>query len=183
MSTPWISPAVWLLGASGADGVSTIEHFLAFTADSEGAWPPGDDLDNVSPFVVIVARESFKGLAAAQRLVVAHRDGEVGHGAQLLGLVTVAAAPTLDKAIRQHRDVVSSAFDHAWHIGWHRGLLSAALPHLARWHPLDDGAVAAPRGIPADVHRTGVELVNTAHSRLPELFPAQSTDLDLVDHS
>lgn len=170
MTEPWISPAVWLLASNGEAGVSTIEHFLAFTADSEGSWPPGDDRERTSPYVVIVARESFKGLSRAQRLVTAHHNGEVGLGAELLGLITVAAAPTLEKSIRQHRDIVSSAFEQTWHIGWHRALLSADLPGLPRWHPLDANAAAPTPGIPADVQQSGIGLVNTVQARLPSLL-------------
>ncbi|AMY26168.1 hypothetical protein A3Q41_04913 (plasmid) [Rhodococcoides fascians] len=65
-ATQWISPSLWLLGATREAGVSTLEQFWSFTADSEGSWPPGDDRERVSPYVVIVARDSFKSLTAAQ---------------------------------------------------------------------------------------------------------------------
>ena len=168
--TDWISPAVWLLGATREVGVSTLERFWAFTADSEGSWPPGDDRDRVSPYVVLVARESFKSLSAAQNLALAHDRGEIGAGSELLGLITVAAAPNLEKPIRQHRDVVAAVFEKVWHIGWHRHLLSAALGKLPRWHPLDSGALAPVEGLPADVHTAAIDLTNTVHSRIPTLF-------------
>jgi hypothetical protein len=168
--TEWISPSLWLLGATREAGVSTLERFWAFTADSEGSWPPGDDRERVSPYVVLVARESFKSLTAAQNLGLAHTRGEIGAGSELLGLITVAAAPNLEKPIRQHRDVVSAAFEKVWHIGWHRHLLSASLGKLPRWHPLDSGALAPAAGLPADVHTAAIELTNTVHRRIPTLF-------------
>jgi hypothetical protein len=172
----WVSPAVWLLGATREAGVSTLERFWAFTADSEGSWPPGDDRERVSPYVVIVARESFKSLSAAQNLALAHDRGEVGAGAELLGLITVAAAPNLEKPIRQHRDVVSAAFDTVWHIAWHRHLLSASLSRLPRWHSLDPAALTPSSGFPADVHHAAIDLTNTVHARIPTLLtPGVST--------
>ena len=166
----WVSPAVWLLGATREAGVSTLERFWAFTADSEGSWPPGDDRERVSPYVVIVARESFKSLSAALNLALAHDRGEVGAGAELLGLITVAAAPNLEKPIRQHRDVVCAAFDTVWHIAWHRHLLSASLGRLPRWHPLDAAALTPSSGFPADVHHAAIDLTNTVHARIPTLL-------------
>lgn len=164
-----VSPAVWLLGATRECGVSTLERFLAFTGDAEGRWPDGDR-ENTSPYVVIVARSTYKSLSAAQNLALARRDGRVGLGAELIGLVTVAAAPTTDKPIRQHRQVVAAAFERHWSVNWHRSLLSADTDRLPRWHPLDADAAAPSAGVPADIHTLGIELTNTIHDRIPTLF-------------
>lgn len=172
-ATQWISPSLWLLGATREAGVSTLEQFWSFTADSEGSWPPGDDRERVSPYVVIVARDSFKSLTAAQNLALAHQRGEIGAGSELLGLITVASAPTLDKPIRQHRDVVGGAFEQSWHIGWHRTLLSASVDRLPRWHPLAADATAPNPALPTDIHTVGIALTNAVHARIPSLFSGQ----------
>lgn len=165
-----VSPSVWLLGATRECGVSTLERFLAFTGDSQGRWPGGEDRENTSPYVVIVARSTYKSLSAAQSLALAHRNGRAGAGAELLGLVTVAAAPMTDKPIRQHRQVVAAAFEQHWSIDWHRSLLSADTDRLPRWHPLDPDATAPVASIPTDVVTLGIDLTNTVRARVPTLF-------------
>lgn len=169
-----VSPAVWLLGATRECGVSTLERFLAFTGDSGHRWPAGDDREYTSPYVVVVARNTYKSLTAAQNLALDHRDSRAGDGAELLGLVTVAASPTIDKPIRQHRQVVAAAFARHWSIDWHRSLLSADTDRLPRWHPLDDDATAPTAPIPTDVVTLGIELTNVVHERIATLFTSRT---------
>ena len=168
-------PAVWLLGAHGGAGVSTLSHYLSFAGDSERQWPCGSDIENESPYVVIVARETSDGLAAAHQLIVDHREN--GLASELLGIITVASSPTLDKAIRQYRDIVTapSSVPAHWRIGWHRFLAAAARPALPQWHPLS-GVPEQTKGtgaaVPEDVINAGIGMVTAIQSSLPHLRSA-----------
>ena len=53
------------MGAHGGAGVSTLAHYLSFTGDSDEQWPCGTDVENESPYVVMVARETDYGLKKA----------------------------------------------------------------------------------------------------------------------
>ena len=163
-------PAVWLLGAHGGAGVSTLAHYLSFTGDCERQWPRGNDIENESPYVVMVARETDDGLKKAHERLIQHREENLD--CELLGLITVAHSPTLDKSVRQYREVVESATAAHWRIDWHRFLPAASLPALPRWHPLD-GVPEQTRGargaVPKDVIDAGVGIVTAIQRSLPHL--------------
>ncbi len=48
------SPAVWLVGAHGGAGVSTLAHYWDFAGDARQQWPCGTDRERESPYVVVV---------------------------------------------------------------------------------------------------------------------------------
>lgn len=167
----WPGPAVWLYGAHGGAGVSTLAHYLSFTGDCERQWPCGNDVECESPYVVIVARETSDGLKAAHKLIRDHHEN--GLSSELLGLITVASSPTLDKSVRQYRDVVASSGSVAahWSIGWHKFLAAASRPALPQWHPLD-GIPEQSKGtaaVPTDVIAAGVGIVTAIQRSLPHL--------------
>ncbi|MFZ2177592.1 MAG: hypothetical protein WAW17_26910, partial [Rhodococcus sp. (in: high G+C Gram-positive bacteria)] len=54
------APLVWLLGAHGGAGISTLGHVLDFAGECGRKWPA--PFDGESPFVVIVARERVDSL-------------------------------------------------------------------------------------------------------------------------
>jgi hypothetical protein len=169
MSVDRPGPAVWLMGSKGGAGVSTLAQWLSFTGDSDRQWPCGTDLEVESPYVVIVARETSDGLKAAHELIVRHKERELS--SWLLGLVTVAASPTLDKSVRQYRDIVSAAAGAHWRIEWHKFLAAAALTALPRWHPLD-GLPEQTKGtnaVPTDVIAAGIGIVTEIQRSLPTL--------------
>ncbi|MBH5144253.1 MULTISPECIES: hypothetical protein [Rhodococcus erythropolis group] len=162
-------PAVWLLGSTGGAGVSTLAQWLSFAGDSNRQWPCGNDVENESPYVVIVARETSEGLRAAHDLIMAHRDQRLA--STLLGLVTVAGSPALDKSVRQYREIVAAAANAHWRIEWHRFLAAAALTALPRWYPLD-GMPEQTKGtnaVPTDVIAAGVGIVTEIQRSLPDL--------------
>ena len=98
-------PAVWLLGAHGGAGVSTLEKMWAPARDSRRGWPASD----TNPFVVIVSRMQVSGLDAAHQLALQHRAQKVGD-CGLLGLVTVAAAPGKPAvSVVRRREIVAAA--------------------------------------------------------------------------
>ena len=163
-------PAVWLVGAHGGAGVSTLAHYLSFTGDSDRRWPRGNDIENESPYVVMVARESDRGLRKAHQQIIEHR--ERGLACTLLGLITVAGAPTLDKSVRQYREVVAAATEAHWSIGWHKFLAAADLTALPRWHPLDgvpEQAKGTRAAVPTDVIEAGIGIVTAIQRSLPHL--------------
>lgn len=165
-------PAVWLYAAHGGAGVSTLEHYLPFTADSDKNWPCGTDVENESPFVVVVARETSDGLRDAHRLIMEHRDNR--YPSRLLGLITIAYSPTLTKGVRQYRDVVGapSSVPAHWSIGWHHFLPGAERRALPQWHPLDgipDRPARGAAAVPADVLAAGVGMVTAIQRALPQL--------------
>jgi len=122
---------MWLLGAHGGAGVSTLERVWAPAADCRHGWPAAEHV----PFVVIVTRMHATGLDAAHRLITQHQSGKAG-ACTLLGLVTVAAAPGKpDVSLTRRREVVAAAAGNAWHVGWVPELLSADPASLARWTP------------------------------------------------
>lgn len=125
------APVIWLLGAHGGAGVSTLESVWAPAADSRRGWPAAD----AAPFVVVVARMHAAGLDAAHQLCLQHQGGEVG-GCELLGLVTVAAAPGKPAvSLTRRRELVAAAAGQSWHIDWVPELLTATTAELAGWTP------------------------------------------------
>lgn len=125
------APVVWLLGAHGGAGVSTLESIWAPAADSRRGWPAADQ----APFVVVVSRMHSTGLDAAHRLCLQHQAGAVG-GCKLLGLVTVAAAPGKPAvSLSRRRELVAAAAGQSWHIDWIPELLTTPSRDLAQWRP------------------------------------------------
>ncbi|HJC59537.1 MAG TPA: hypothetical protein H9755_04275 [Candidatus Dietzia intestinigallinarum] len=124
-------PAIWLLGAHGGAGVSTLESMWAPAADSRRGWPAAE----TTPFVVVVARMHAAGLDAAHRLCLQHQGGSTG-GCELLGLVTVAAAPGKPAvSLSRRRELVAASAGASWHIDWVPELLTATADELTIWQP------------------------------------------------
>lgn len=124
-------PVIWLLGAHGGAGVSTLESVWAPAADSQRGWPAAD----AAPFVVVVARMHAAGLDAAHQLCLQHQGGKAG-GCELLGLVTVAAAPGKPAvSLARRRELVAAAAGASWHLDWMPELLTATASELAGWEP------------------------------------------------
>ena len=130
------SPAlIWAVGCHGGAGVSTLATQLAHVGDSGQRWPARPD---EAPFVVLIARESARGLAAAE---VAARQYHTGHApghTRLLGLVLVAAQPKQSSltgkkpapSLRRHRELIVTLFNHIWRIDWHPYLIERPLTDL-----------------------------------------------------
>ena len=172
IDTPRPGPAVWLLGAHGGAGVSTLVHYLRFAGDSHRQWPCGTARETESPYVVIVARETSDGLKAAHELIREHHD--LGLASELLGLITVASSHRLDKRVRQYRDVVTApaSVPAHWPIGWQPFLVSAAMGSLPHWHPLDgvpEPSKNTAAAVPADVISAGIGIVTAIQRGLPHL--------------
>lgn len=115
--------SLWLLGAHGGAGVSTLAGLDDGWIDAGRAWPARSGPGRSA--VVIVARTHARGLLAARSLLAERAAGEAVSpaaapaAAEVLGLVLVADAPgRLPKPLRQLVDHVSGAAAHVWHLGW-----------------------------------------------------------------
>ncbi|MCX5042505.1 hypothetical protein OG921_04875 [Aldersonia sp. NBC_00410] len=142
------SPAVWLLGAHGGAGVSTLAHVLAPAGEAGGRWPA--HYPEESPFVILVARETVPGLLRAHGLLRQHAAGLAGP-ARVLGLVTVADRPgRIPAAVRQTRDLAAGLVEHAWRVAWiEQYPLTHDVTTLPVWSPLDPPPVKpAPKHTP-----------------------------------
>ncbi|MEU2042655.1 hypothetical protein [Nocardia niwae] len=161
-------PLVWLMGAHGGAGATSLERLLAPAADCYRRWPA--PIGGESPYVLVVARATVVGLAAADALLRQHHAGLAGNSI-VVGLVTVAARPgRLPAAVRRDRDLYSGLVDHLWHVDWHEEWTLTAHDALPVWNPEQP----TPKGKhrhqqsmpPTDVRDLGVavtEVITTLH--------------------
>lgn len=130
---PGRPPVMWLLGAHGGAGVSTLARIWAPAADALGGWPAADRYRSV----IVVARTHRTGLAAAHDLLLQAAAGLVG-GCTVIGLALVPDAPgKLPKTLRRSADVVASAAPVVWHLPWVPDLRVHTLTDLAPWSPAE----------------------------------------------
>lgn len=132
------APALWLLGAHGGAGVSTLAHLLAPAADCGHCWPARQGGE--SPFVAVVARETIDGLSHAHDLLRQFHCGLTGHNTVLVGLITCAHRPGKPpRAIRRYLDVLGDLVPDAcrWRIGWQDDWPLTDISHLPIWTPGD----------------------------------------------
>jgi hypothetical protein len=131
-------PAVWLLGAHGGAGVTTLAAMLGPAGDCGGRWPGGAARE--SPFVVIVAKETVIGLRAAHDLVRQYRCDLAGDVAELLGVITVAHRPgRVPKSLRLYRDKILLPLvpedAGRWRVDWQEEWPLTAPDQLPVWTP------------------------------------------------
>lgn len=107
---------LWLIGAHGGAGESTLAKLRDGWRASGHAWPqhPGDG----NADVVLVARTSTSGLRAAQRAATQWAAGLVP-GVTMHGLVLVADAPgRLPKPLQQLAQLVGGGVPRTWTLPW-----------------------------------------------------------------
>lgn len=124
------APLFWLLGAHGGAGVSTLAWMWPDAADCGRVWPApaGDE----SKLVVLVARETVTGLAAADALLRQHQ-AELAGECQVLGLVTVAARPgRVSTVIRRDLALYGALTDNVWRVRWHEEFIQQPLRAFGR---------------------------------------------------
>lgn len=131
-------PAVWLLGAHGGAGVTTLAAILGPAGDCAGRWPGG--APGESPYVVIVAKETVTGLQAAHDLVRQYRCDLAGDAAELVGVITVAHQPgRVPKSLRLYRDKILLPLvpedAGRWRIDWQEDWPLTAPEKLPLWTP------------------------------------------------
>lgn len=137
-------PAVWLVGAHGGAGVSTLAHVLAPAGDAGQVWPYAER----SLCCVVVCRSTAMGLEDAHDVLIQARGGLAGD-VHVLGLAVVADAPgRTPKALEQKIAVISQITSHVWRV-----------PYIEHWR--DQMRNTLP------VWRPGDELVRRRRGRLP----------------
>lgn len=108
--------ALWLVGAHGGAGESTLAELDGAWAAGSHAWPSAHDGRPAQ--VVIVARTSARGLLAAKAAAKQWASGLV-RDVELLGLVLTADAPgRLPKPLRELARVVGGGYPRTWHVPW-----------------------------------------------------------------
>lgn len=170
------APGLWLLGAHGGAGVSTLCQWIGPAGDSLGRWPGGHG--NQSPFVVLVAEESVTALAKAHILVRQYATGGAGSSAQLLGVLTVARVPgRRAQQVRQRRDVlagllaeISGGAAQMWAVPFVAGLTTIATEELPVWtlgQPASTKKRPGPReAVPSAVADLGTDLIDAARAHV-----------------
>ncbi|WP_231390425.1 DUF6668 family protein [Nocardia sp. CNY236] len=156
-------PLVWLLGAHGGAGATTLQRLLAPAAECHRRWPAPAERE--SPYVVVVARAAVVGLSAADALLRQHHAGLAGDST-VVGLVTVAARPgRLPAQIRRDRALYSGLVEHVWHVDWHEAWMLSGHDALPVWSPGEHSPGASHHrdelaSPPADIRSMGRELVD-----------------------
>ncbi|MFD8242382.1 DUF6668 family protein [Streptomyces albidoflavus] len=104
----------WWVGAHGGSGASTLHAAVPGGAEAGRCWPL---LPGARPRVVLVARSSASGLAAAQMAAAQWASGAVP--VDLLGLAVVADAPgRLPGPLRDLVRLVGGGVPHLWRVPW-----------------------------------------------------------------
>ncbi|MBM4605661.1 hypothetical protein GS575_23615, partial [Rhodococcus hoagii] len=131
-------PLVWLLGASGGCGVSSLTRSIAYAGDCQRAWPGyiGDFADADSPLVVIVCRTTMHSVQRAHSLLLQHAAGGTPDGTQILGVVMVADTDRrLSSPVKIRKAVVESLAGTAWHVPWLEPWRITPPRDLPEWSP------------------------------------------------
>lgn len=128
------APLVWLVGAHGGAGTTTLAHALAPFGDAGQQWP-GEDEER---WCVIVARSTRAGVEAAHDAVLQSQAGKSGQ-CIVFGVILVDDAPgKTPKSIEQRVSVLEKIVPTIWrvpYIGEWREVLAVELPE---WSPLND---------------------------------------------
>ncbi|MFR9753958.1 DUF6668 family protein [Nocardia sp. 004] len=131
LSTATPPPAMWLLGAHGGAGVSTLAHTWAPAADAQRGWPSADR----HPNVVVVARTHRIGLNAAHILLRQAAAGLIGE-CMLLGLVTITDHNGhLPATLRRHLALVEELAPAAWRIPFLPIYRCLNIEQMPQWSP------------------------------------------------
>lgn len=110
------SAALWVVGAHGGAGESTVAELHESWRAAEHAWP--ETADGTSSACVLVARTHVRGLLAARTALTQWAASGAG-SVQLLGLVLVVDAPgKLPAPIRDLAAVISGGAPRVWEVPW-----------------------------------------------------------------
>lgn len=128
------SPLVWLVGAHGGAGVSTLAHSIAPCGDAGQQWPVHDQF----PWCVIVARSTRSGVEAAHDAALQAQVGKAGH-CRVLGVILVDDAPgKTPKSVEQKITVVKKVVPMIWRVPYFPQWREVLNDELPVWSPLDD---------------------------------------------
>ncbi|MET3945287.1 DUF6668 family protein [Corynebacterium mucifaciens] len=167
------SPLVWLVGAHGGAGTSTLARVLGPFGDAGQTWPAEDE----HRWCVVVARSTRSGVEAAHDAVLQAQAGKVGHCC-VWGVILVEDAPgKTPKSIEQRISVLEKIVPTIWRVPYVGEWRENLLDRLPEWSPLDEPQepestsrvlrkrtkVSALEQVPQPVRRIGEELVERAY--------------------
>lgn len=112
-----VAADLWLLGAHGGAGESSLAELVLQWRSAGHAWPrvPGHTLRSR---VLLTARSNVRGLRAAQSIATQWAAG-LAPFVDLVGLVIVADAPgKTPRPIRELTQLVSGGVPRTWHVPW-----------------------------------------------------------------
>lgn len=113
----WVA-SLWVVGAHGGAGESTIAELDGDWIAAAHAWPGAAPSDASPSRVIVVARTSARGLLAAKAVAKQWATGLV-RGVEVLGLVLIADAPGhLPKALRDLKKIVGGGYPRTWQVPW-----------------------------------------------------------------
>ncbi len=126
--------ALWIVGAHGGAGESSIASLGHCWLAAGHAWPEKND--TVCP-TVVVARTHARGLLAAQDAITQWAGRRAGPSVQLLGLVLIPDSPgRLPRPLHDLAIVVRGGAPRTWEIPW-----------IEAWRQDDPRAGALPRPV------------------------------------
>lgn len=109
--------SLWLVGAHGGSGESTLATLGEQWTAAGHAWP--ELPQGVTAPCVVVARTHVRGLLAARTALTQWAGSGAGRSVQLLGLVLVADAPgRLPGPLRDMARLVAGGAPRAWNVPW-----------------------------------------------------------------
>lgn len=130
-----IAPAVWMVGAHGGAGCSTLAMMMAPMGDAGQVWPAAEE----NPFCVLVCRSTKYGLERAHQAALQARAGEAGD-ITLLGIVVVEdTAGKCPKALERKISVIEEHF-RVWRIPYIHELRLIEPYEVMSWEPGDTTA-------------------------------------------
>lgn len=111
------SATLWVVGAHGGSGESTLAELDESWKAAGHAWP---ELANGAPVAcVVVARTNVRSLLSARTALTQWAASAAGESVRLLGLVLVADAPgKAPVPIRDLAKVVGGGAPRVWHVPW-----------------------------------------------------------------
>ncbi|WP_336853923.1 DUF6668 family protein [Sinomonas albida] len=127
------APAVWVMGAHGGAGESTVTALLEGAVATDHAWPVREERggqDGGEDVVLLVCRSNAAGLRAAQLAAIEYGSGSLP--GSLAGLVVMADAPgRLPKALADQLRLVAGAVPHLWQLPWVEAWRTSTTPDTA----------------------------------------------------
>ncbi|WP_125778380.1 DUF6668 family protein [Antribacter gilvus] len=107
---------LWIVGAHGGAGESSLAALDPLWAEAGHAWPAAASNERLA--AIVVARSNVRGLTAAQAAARQWATRMVPR-VQLFGLVVIADAPgRLPKPLRDLSRVVAGGYPRSWTLPW-----------------------------------------------------------------
>ncbi len=111
-----LQPTVWVVGAHGGAGATSIAHAIPGAKECVRAWPVAGTAAS-NPLVLLVARTHRSGLDALGNAVQEWASGDVPW-LQLLGTLIIDDAPKVPAEVRPQITRLLRATPSGWHLGW-----------------------------------------------------------------